>query len=165
MVEIGSKDYGNAANFRSLYPEYVGLDMAEGKGVDVVCDLSKSAFKEGHFALAICCSVLEHVEDPWAVAGNITKLLRPGGKLYVSVPWVWRYHAYPGDYWRFSWQGIQKLFPEIQWEEPEYSTTRDGEFFPAVPDSDHTLAMCVEGRKFIPYLMLHMIGAKWTETK
>lgn len=167
VLEIGSADAnGNNVGFRAMYPgEYVGLDMAPGKGVDVVADLSKdNPLPEGHFALAICCSVLEHVQDPWAMARNITKVLRPGGQLYMSVPWVWRYHAYPDDYWRFSWRGIQVLFPEIEWGEPMYSTTSTGAgLFKAEPEADGNLAIVAEGVKFLPYLMLHMIGAKWTE--
>ena len=53
------------------------------------------------------------------------------------------------------------LFPDsIEWGKPEFSTTRDGEFFPAEFQSDNNLATVIEGRKFIPYLMLHMIGTK-----
>ena len=164
VLEVGSRSTDTpTVSFRDVYPEYVGVDLAPGNGVDVVADLSKpNPLPEGHFSLVICCSVLEHVESPWAVAENITKLLRPGGTVYVSVPWIWRYHAYPADFWRFSWQGIEKLFPEIKWGEPMYSTTRVGEFFPAVPDADNNLAQKIDGRKFIPYLMLHMLGAKWT---
>jgi len=41
----------------------------------------------------------------------------------MSVPWVWRYHAYPDDYFRFSWRGIETLFPEFSWSDKHYSTT------------------------------------------
>lgn len=161
VLEVGSRDAnGNTSGFREFYPgEYVGVDLEPGKGVDVVADLcGPHPLPEGHFGLVICCSVLEHVKDPWAMARNLTRLLKPGGKLYVSVPWTWRYHAYPDDYWRFSWSGIRTLFPDLAWGEPEYSTTREGDFLPAKPDVDNNLATVIEGRKFIPYLSLHMIG-------
>jgi len=67
VVEIGAKDYGSTVNFRELYPgEYVGVDLEDGKGVDVVADLTAGLgeLKENHFALAICCSVLEHTPKP-----------------------------------------------------------------------------------------------------
>lgn len=165
VLEVGSRDEGITSSFRDFYPgEYVGVDLQAGKGVDLVMDLSQSIepLREGHFALVICCSVLEHVKDPWAMARNIVKLLRPGGKVYVSVPWAWRFHDYPDDYWRFSWRGIEALFPTLTFGHPEYSTTREGEFLPAVKDADNNLAVVIEGRKFIPYLMLNTIG--WIET-
>lgn len=169
VLEVGSKEYGTiTSTFREFYgSEYVGADMAEGKGVDVVVDLSRTTgpLQDGHFDLVVCCSVLEHVDLPYAMADNMVRLLRPGGKIYVSVPWVWRYHAYPDDYWRFSWSGIKALFPDsMTWDEPEFSTTRTDDFFPAVPGATDNLATAIDGRKFIPYLMLHMIGTTWTAT-
>jgi hypothetical protein len=61
ILEIGSKDYGAAASFREFYAgaEYVGLEMSEAKGVDVVADLAKSLgpLKEDYFDLGICLMV------------------------------------------------------------------------------------------------------------
>lgn len=163
VLEIGSKEYQqHPTSFRNAYPDYTGADLEPGSGVDVVADLSKSlgGLEEGKYALVIACSVLEHVRNPWAMAENMQRLAKAGGAIYVSVPWVWRYHDYPDDFWRFSWSGIKELFPKVTWDEPEFSTTREGDLFPAVKDADHLLATGVEGRKYLPYLMLHMIG--WT---
>src|SRR5207237_7089651 len=114
VLEVGSKEYGSTSSFRKLYTgnEYIGVDMAEGPGVDVVADLTRSQgdLREGYFGLAICCSVLEHVAKPWLFAEILTRLVRPGGMLYMSVPWVWRYHPYPDDYFRFSPRGVVSLF-------------------------------------------------------
>src|SRR5918994_6569836 len=130
VIEIGSKDYGSTTSFRDLYreAEYVGTDLEAGKGVDVVVDLTKGLgdLGEARFALAICCSVLEHTPRPWIMAENITRLLRPGGSLYISVPWVWRYHAYPDDYFRFSPRAVGALFPALEWTQAAYSTTVTG---------------------------------------
>ncbi len=172
VLEIGSKDYGSTSSFREFYSrsEYIGVDLAPGPGVDLVADLTSGTggLPDGHFALAICCSVLEHVPKPWKMAENITRLLRPGGKLYVSAPWVWRYHPYPDDYFRFSHRGIASLFEEFEWAHLHYSTTADNEFFPIDvknPVVDNTLAVFHEPagqarRKYLPYLMVNMIGKR-----
>ena len=80
VLEVGSKEYGSTFGFRKLYPrnEYVGVDMIPGEGVDVVADLSLTIgpLRPDHFALAICCSVLEHVAKPWHFAENLTRVLR-----------------------------------------------------------------------------------------
>ena len=158
VIEIGSKQHGNTPNFRSLYSNHVGLDLEAGAGVDVVCDVEQG-IPELSADLVICCSVLEHVKRPWLAAANIARLVRSGGKLYISVPWVWKYHAYPDDYWRFSWRGILVLFPDFSWNEPMYSTTSTGaEFFKAEPGSDGERAHVTDGVKYLPYLMVHMIG-------
>lgn len=172
ILEIGSKDYGSTSSFRDFYSgvEYVGVDMSEGRGVDVVVDLTQgvSPLREGHFDLGICCSVLEHVEKPWLFAANLTRLFRPGGRLYMSVPWVWRYHAYPDDYFRFSHRGVISLFDRFDWSNIYYSSTAAGEFFEITeqdPGIDNAMALLVDTgrdqqRKYLPYLMINMLGTR-----
>jgi len=171
ILEIGSKDYGNTATFRDFYPdcEYIGIDMEPGKNVDLVVDLTKgtAGLQKDYFALGICCSVLEHVRRPWVFAEHLTTVVRAGGALYMSVPWVWRYHAYPDDYFRFSWRGVMELFPEFAWTKICYSTNVPNEFVDIVPDNtgvDNSMAAFAETpagtRKYLPYLMVNMLGYK-----
>lgn len=171
VLEVGSRDYGNTSSFRDVFAgeEYSGIDLSPGKDVDRVLDLAAGTgdLADAHFALAICCSVLEHVRRPWEMAANITRLLRPGGALYVAVPWVWRYHPYPDDYFRFSWRGIAEIFPGITWARMAYSTTATDEFFEITGDGsgiDNGLAKYVETpkgqRKYLPYLQVHMFGIR-----
>jgi SAM-dependent methyltransferase len=172
VLEVGSREYGSTSSFRDFYAgaEYVGVDMSEGDGVDVVVDLVRSTgpLAEGHFALAICCSVLEHVEKPWLFAANLTRLVRPGGLLYMSVPWVWRYHPYPDDYFRFSHRGVMSLFGEFAWKHAFYSSTAPGEFLELGEEAkglDEKLSFVADAgsgrkRKYLPYLMVNMLGRK-----
>lgn len=201
ILEVGSRNYGNTASFRNVYKrcEYVGVDMSEGDGVDRIVDLSEGVgdLPTGYFSLIICCSVMEHTPAPWRMAENLTRLLRPGGLLYVSVPWVWRYHPYPDDYFRFSFRGVEALFQDIAWQRTDYSTTVAGEFVPITAEnasSDNALALLVPvrnpklgataqvaadkqirkqvpevlrphqtfetRRKYLPYLMVNMIGER-----
>jgi SAM-dependent methyltransferase len=133
------------------------LDLAEGTG----------NLPLKYFSMVICCSVMEHVPRPWKMAENLTRLVRPGGKLYISVPWVWRYHKYPDDYFRFSFRAIMTLFPEFSFTNMFYSTTSIGEFV-AIKESclgiDNVLARIGKekniARKYLPCLMLHMLGTK-----
>lgn len=85
----------------------------------------------------------------------------------MSVPWVWRYHAYPDDYFRFSWRGIMELFPSFEWTNVCYSTNVPNEFFDIVannPGIDDSMAAFAETpggkRKYLPYLMVNMLGFK-----
>ncbi len=174
ILEVGSKDYGNTSTFRSFYSasEYIGVDMAQGEGVDAVVDLVEGTgqLPLEHFDLIICCSVMEHVRKPWVFAENISKLTRVGGQIYICVPWVWRYHPYPDDYFRFSWRGVTELFPCLEWTSIEYSTNVPGEFIPITETSKHIDdKMAIHRRvgilnwnrrKYLPYLQLHMLGKK-----
>lgn len=171
VLEVGSKDYGNTSTLRTYYSnnEYIGVDMEAGKNVDQVIDFTQGIgdLSEKYFEFCICCSVLEHVEKPWVMAENLTRLIKPKGYVYMSVPWVWRYHAYPDDYFRFSWRGIISLFPEFDWQKICYSTLVPGEFIEVndkCNDSDNKMALVTDTpmglRKYLPYMMVNMLGIK-----
>ncbi len=171
VLEIGSKDYGNTSSFRDHYrtSDYIGIDMEAGNNVDYVLDLTQGIGKLSmdYFALGICCSVLEHVRKPWVMAENISAVIRPGGTLYMSVPWVWRYHPYPDDYYRFSWRGIIELFPAFDWHHIYYSSNIQNEFYEiteATTRIDSKLGIkkrTFRGkRKYLPSLMINMLGIK-----
>jgi SAM-dependent methyltransferase len=156
ILEVGSKDYGNTSSFRDVFAgnEYIGADLAPGKGVDLVIDFTAGigALVEGHFALAICCSVLEHVPRPWLMAENLTRVVRPGGTLYI---------------FRFSWRGVAELFPRFTWTRRALSTNIPDEFFEISGDGaglDDGMAKYTNTaagqRKYLPYLLVHMLGVR-----
>ena len=49
--------------------------------VDVLSDFDKASFD-----YIICADVLEHLIDPWTVLADLTRFLKPGGRLVVSLP-------------------------------------------------------------------------------
>jgi SAM-dependent methyltransferase len=116
--------------------------MSAGDNVDVVVDFTADIAEVSHrlhgrqFSTIICCSVLEHVDDVHKAAANIATILAPGGTLFVSVPFTWRHHGYPSDYWRFTFGGARELFPTLDWrhERCTVSTTVDGDEAPLVAD-------------------------------
>lgn len=140
-LEVGSKDYGDTQDLRSQFcrrGDYFGVDLAEGPGVDQVLDLTQSFEKIDRqiggrrFKTIFCLSVLEHCDQPFVMAENLTRLLAEGGKICISVPFSFQYHAYPNDLWRFTHFGIMRLFPAFQFNLSEgvATTSRTGEFYP-----------------------------------
>jgi SAM-dependent methyltransferase len=119
---IGSREYENGvASRRDWFPFVIGVDIEPGPGVDLVHDIEQPLpDRLGQFRHIDCCSVLEHVERPWLAAANLEAALAPGGTIVLSVPFVWRVHNYPGDYWRISTAAFQVLFPGIAWRERFY---------------------------------------------
>ncbi len=114
---VGSQIYRGKEDRRQRYPEAIGVDMLAGEGVDDVVDLEEElpGWMVGAFAHVECMSVLEHSRRPWLLAANIERALQPGGTLYVSVPFCWRFHGYPSDYYRFTPQALPVLFAEVEW--------------------------------------------------
>ncbi|MEM6490183.1 MAG: methyltransferase domain-containing protein [Pseudomonadota bacterium] len=72
----------------------------------------------GRYDAAVALAILEHVYDPPAAVANLRVALRPGGRLFVYVPWMWRYHAPQSlifqDYQRFSRDGLAYLLRDFE---------------------------------------------------
>jgi len=117
---VGSKIYHDKEDRRHLYPNAIGADMLPGDGVDVVHNFEEGPF--GEFSHVECISVMEHSKAPWLLARNIEDSLIEGGSLFLSVPFVWRFHGYPNDYFRFTVEGVKCLFPRIEWKSLDYAS-------------------------------------------
>src|SRR5437870_4140240 len=98
---------------------YTGCDMQAGDGVDVVADLTADfdslpgSLTRLRYRTILCMSVMEHVRDVYRFAANLRRLLAEDGVALISVPWVWRFHGYPSDYWRFSPEALKFLFEPL----------------------------------------------------
>lgn len=118
---VGSKQHKGKADRRKLYGTALGLDMEPGDGVDIVHDLEKPLPDTfGLFDHVDCVSVLEHVKRPWLLCANIERVMADDATILISVPFVWRVHAYPSDYWRMTVDALPILFPGITWKSRDY---------------------------------------------
>src|SRR3990170_749317 len=91
--------------------EYHGLDLHPRSGeVAFTADIQDMyMIEDDSYDTAICLEVLEHTPDPFRAAGEIHRILRPGGILVLSVPHLSRLHDVPDDYYRFTKYGLQEL--------------------------------------------------------
>lgn len=66
-------------------------------------------FRAASFDSLLCTEVLEHVPDPETVAAELARVLKPGGRALITVPFVGELHQTPYDFRRFTVFGIQSL--------------------------------------------------------
>lgn len=134
-------------------------DITPGEGVDLTWDLQQPPPDELHneFSLVVSCSVLEHIPDAKSAATHLTMSLKPGGLIYISLPWVWRYHRYPDDYHRFHASSVDKLFDGTKALARAWSTSPDCKLYTYKPELDQELSRVINGVKYLPYMMLHEI--------
>jgi GT2 family glycosyltransferase/SAM-dependent methyltransferase len=122
VVEFGSLQIpgqNDCADARRFFGDltYVGCDQVEGPGVDLVCDVERSPFSPERFGTVVCLETLEHVKHPWLAAGEAYRILKPGGLLLVSVPFMFPVHSFPDDYWRMTAKGLEVLLSTAGFEE------------------------------------------------
>jgi SAM-dependent methyltransferase len=86
---------------------YTGIDVEHD-----ICDPAFSAFAEASFDVVYSNNVFEHLRKPWIAAANVLRLLKPGGLCITIAPFSQRYHAVPGDYFRYTHTGLAALFED-----------------------------------------------------
>lgn len=70
----------------------------------------------GSFDLVLAMSVIEHIDRPWLAAPHMVSLVRPGGHLYIAMPFFYPVHEgkYYGDHWRATPSGMRFLFDGME---------------------------------------------------
>ena len=77
-------------------------NLTSAKKPDVQADAASVPFSANQFDALICAEMLEHVPDPPAVLRETHRVLRDGGVLLFSVPFLHRIHGDPFDYGRYT---------------------------------------------------------------
>lgn len=95
-----------------LFPNRVGFDIAEGKGVDVVGDAHDLPFEDEKFDMIVCNELLEHLHTPQKAVSEMRRILKKEGRLILTTRFVFQLHDTPSDYYRYTKYGLQHLFKD-----------------------------------------------------
>ena len=64
------------------------------------------------FDVVLCTQVLEHCDDPAQAVRELRRVTAPGGRVLASTHGVQVYHPSPVDYWRWTHEGLRRLFEQ-----------------------------------------------------
>jgi SAM-dependent methyltransferase len=107
----GSKPY------RSLFSssEYIGIDFEnpghphDKEQVDVFYDGRSIPFPDAHFDSAFSTEVFEHLFNIEEILDELNRVLKPGGKMLITCPFVWPEHEKPHDFARYTQFALKAL--------------------------------------------------------
>lgn len=89
---------------------YVNLDLNPSGPGAVVGDAHDLPFDAESFDLVVSSDSLEHFHTPLVVLQEVERVLKPGGRLVVWVPFMHPFHS--NDYYRYTRLGIEHLLRE-----------------------------------------------------
>jgi SAM-dependent methyltransferase len=109
-VGCGQKPY--EALFKSSH--YIGLELdspasRQNKKADVYYEGTTFPFPNEEFDSVVLNQVLEHVFNPSQFLAEARRVLKKGGVVLMTVPFVWDEHEQPHDYARYSSFGLSFL--------------------------------------------------------
>jgi SAM-dependent methyltransferase len=107
VLDVGS---GNSP-YRQLFPgmtSYIGMDPANPSS-GVRGQAEHLPFRSGRFDAILMFEVLEHLPEPGDAVAEGFRVLRAGGYLVGSTPFMVRVHGAPHDYYRYTEHGLRHL--------------------------------------------------------
>jgi SAM-dependent methyltransferase len=104
-IGCGNQPYKELLLSNPKVKSYTGLDIdypfAQTKP-DLYWDGKKIPLADATMDTVILTEVLEHCPDPDQVFREIHRIMRPGGKLFLTIPFLWMLHEVPHDEYRYT---------------------------------------------------------------
>lgn len=108
ILEIGS-----GARWR-YYDASVTFNRDASAEPDILGDAENMDFEDERYDSVVCLEVLEHTLRPSKIVEEIYRVLKPGGRLLLTVPFVFEIHDETYDFYRFTKQGLQHLLKRFR---------------------------------------------------
>jgi SAM-dependent methyltransferase len=126
VLDAGAGESRFATCFANHF--YVALDSCVGdpswdyRKIDVWADLAALPVASESADMVINTQVLEHVRNPEPVIREIYRVLKPGGRLYLTAPQGWPEHQQPNDFFRFTRYSLKSLFEKAGFRHVEIAS-------------------------------------------
>lgn len=110
LLDLGCGARPYAPLYREKFEECVAGDYV-GRTADLDLRLDAQALPFGNnlFDCVLFSEVVEHVPEASKAIAEISRVLRPGGALLITWPFMYMMHEMPNDYVRFTEFGMARL--------------------------------------------------------
>src|SRR5688572_17994255 len=103
---------------------YTGMDLEQPTYYgniepDLKWDGQTIPREDGSFDCVIATEFLEHYPQPEKVLTEVRRVMRPGGLLFATVPFVWNLHEVPYDEYRYTPYSLRRHLESTGFESIE----------------------------------------------
>lgn len=120
LLDVGAGECQYKDYFKQC--KYTSQDLCIGdknwnySHIDIKSEIYNIPVADGSFDNILCTQVLEHVKYPHKAFAEFNRILKKGGKLFVTCPQAWEEHQKPHCYFSFSQFALKMLAEENGFE-------------------------------------------------
>lgn len=144
--------------------KYVGVDWSNtihGLNANVVADLNETLpISDASADTVVSFQVLEHLCAPQTMLCEANRILKRGGRIFLSVPFQWWIHEAPHDYFRYTRYGLAHLFERAGFTDVHIQETT-GFWTMWLLKLNYQTARLVRGPKIIRWLATALFLPLW----
>lgn len=113
ILDVGAGQLQYKKYFHHL--SYVAQDLGVGdaewdySGLDIVSDIYTIPVADASFDYILCAQVMEHLYEPHRAFKEFSRILKPGGLLFVTCPLIWKEHQKPYDFFRYTQYSLREI--------------------------------------------------------
>lgn len=109
--------------------DVISIDALPDRKPDVVADLENGIpLSDQSFDAVLCFNLLEHIFSFKNLVGESLRVLKQSGRFIGYVPFLVQFHPDPRDYFRYTEQGLDKIFKEVGFSEVKIRYVGRGPF-------------------------------------
>lgn len=128
LLDLGCGKAPLYAAYRPFVEHVTCVDWAnsahKNEFLDHEVDLTKPLpFADESFDTILLSDVLEHIPVPLDLCHEIARILRPGGTLIMNVPFFYRVHEAPHDYYRYTEFALRRFMDQAKLEVVQLDAT------------------------------------------
>lgn len=101
---------GSGASQLKQRNDIINIDLFAFNHVDIVSDACDLPIENNKADIILNIAMLEHSKNPKSVVNEMYRVLKPGGKVFIYIPFIVPFHAAPNDYFRWTENGAKELF-------------------------------------------------------
>ena len=157
ILDLGAGSKGSSS-YHNIIPNFdnkqvYSIDAVFDKHPTIVANVEQSLpLRDELFKTVLVLNLLEHIYEYRKLLDEVFRILEKRGNIYIAVPFLFRVHGDPGDFYRFTGAAIEKNLKDVGFSDVQIETLGSGAITAALAQVDFLIPLCF--RKIIFKLSL-----------